>query len=243
MTHVMPWKVAKIVSVHEINPNVRSFILRNMDGSAFDFEAGQFITLDLPIHEKKSKRLRSYSIASPPYQKDTLEVIVSLANPSGGGSAYLFSQIDVDSELQYRGPMGTFVLPKTVEHDIVFVCTGTGITPFLSMVYDMLFAKKKLQYNFTIIFGCRNKADIIYYQQLLSLEKQFPNFSFIPTLSREKWDGHMGYVHEVYRSDSFFIHPNTHFYLCGWRQMVDEARNHLLAMGLHKSCIHFELYG
>ena len=34
-----------------------------------------------------------------------------------------------------------------------------------------------------------------------------------------------------------------HFYLCGWKNMVDEARNRLADMGYDKDHIHLELYG
>ena len=49
-----------------------------------------------------------------------------------------------------------------------------------------------------MIFGTRKKEDIVYYDELLELEKQNPNFTFIPVLSREKWEGKSGYVHDVY---------------------------------------------
>jgi ferredoxin-NADP reductase len=42
----------------------------------FDFEPGQFVTLDLPIHEQKNKRWRSYSIASAPNGTNEFELVI-----------------------------------------------------------------------------------------------------------------------------------------------------------------------
>jgi ferredoxin-NADP reductase len=33
------------------------------------------------------------------------------------------------------------------------------------------------------------------------------------------------------------------FYLCGWKDMIMDARQRIQAMGIDKKSIHFELYG
>ena len=58
------WKEAIIVNIIDETPTTKRFFFEVKDGSIFDFTPGQFITLDLPIHEKRNKRWRSYSIAS-----------------------------------------------------------------------------------------------------------------------------------------------------------------------------------
>jgi CDP-4-dehydro-6-deoxyglucose reductase len=77
-----------------------------------------------------------------------------------------------------------------------------------------------------------------------ALEKQFPEFRFIPVLSREEaatWQGKHGYVHEVYE-EIFSDHRPAYFYLCGWSAMLKEARERLSNMGYGKEHIKFELY-
>ena len=58
----------------------------------FHFEPGQFVTLDLPIHEKPSKRWRSYSIASWPDETAVFELVIVLLE-GGAGTKYLFEEI------------------------------------------------------------------------------------------------------------------------------------------------------
>jgi CDP-4-dehydro-6-deoxyglucose reductase len=103
--------------------------------------------------------------------------------------------------------------------------------------------------NMHLIFGTRAQNDLLYLEEMRRLEKEVQGFLFIPTLSREQWDGCCGYVHAVYENliqekmngDSQL--PPANFYLCGWKSMVDEAKQRILKLGYDKKDIHLELYG
>ena len=69
-----------------------------------------------------------------------------------------------------------------------------------------------------------------------------PGLTYHPTLSREQWKGHMGYVHHVYEQ-LCAGHQPANFMLCGWRAMIDEARDRILKMGYDKKDVHIEIYG
>jgi CDP-4-dehydro-6-deoxyglucose reductase len=71
---------------------------------------------------------------------------------------------------------------------------------------------------------------------------QLEKFHYIPTLSREEWDGRTGYVHPIYEELCASKQPAL-FLLCGWKVMIDEAKQRILAMGYDKKSIHQELYG
>jgi CDP-4-dehydro-6-deoxyglucose reductase len=79
--------------------------------SSFDFIPGQFVTLDLPIHEKSNKRWRSYSIASWPDGSNIFELVIVL-NQRRCRNAVPFPSVKVGSELVFRGPQGVFTLPR-----------------------------------------------------------------------------------------------------------------------------------
>jgi CDP-4-dehydro-6-deoxyglucose reductase len=93
-----------------------------------------------------------------------------------------------------------------------------------------------------LIFGCRTRHDLLYADELRELEKRVPGFTYHPTLSREQWEGHKGYVHNIYEVLCEDRQP-AHFMLCGWRAMIDEAKERITAMGYDKKAIHLELYG
>jgi ferredoxin-NADP reductase len=73
---LLPWQTAVITKIVDVTSNTKRFCFEITDGSIFDFVPGQFVTLDLPIHERASKRLRSYSIASPPAKTNCFELVI-----------------------------------------------------------------------------------------------------------------------------------------------------------------------
>jgi len=96
--------------------------------------------------------------------------------------------------------------------------------------------------NIYLVFGCRTKAGLLYYNEMKNLQNEMGGFHYIPTLSREQWDGHTGYVHAAYELLCIDKKP-AKFFLCGWKGMIDEARTRIAGMGYDKKAIHFEIYG
>lgn len=93
-----------------------------------------------------------------------------------------------------------------------------------------------------MIFGTRKKEDLLYHDEMKAMEQKLPGFHYHPTLSREQWDGHQGYVHPIYE-ELCKEKPDVLFYLCGWKNMIDEAKKRIVEMGYDKKAIHQELYG
>ncbi len=237
---LQPWRIGTVIKIEDHTHNTKRFFIQAPDVESFDFEPGQFVTLDLPIHEKPNKRWRSYSIASWPNGTNVFELLIVLAE-NGLGTTYLFNEIKVGSELTYRGALGVFTMPEALDKDIFLICTGTGIAPFRSMV-NFIKLKERSFKSIHIIFGCRKKEDLLYFDELKELEKTQPGFNYHPTLSREHWDGLYGYVHPVYM-DLCKNRQEAMFYLCGWKNMIDEAKKHIQEMGYDRKAIHQELYG
>lgn len=237
---LQPWQKSIVSKIEQVTSNTRRYWLQVPEVSHFDFKPGQFVTLDLPISEQRNKRWRSYSIASMPDGSNTIELVI--VHLDGGiGTDYIFNEIEEGSEITLRGPQGVFVLPEVIPDNFVLVCTGTGIAPFRSMVQYI--HKHNIPHgNIHLVFGTRTQGDLLYHDELRALEQELQGFHFHPVLSRQDWDGHKGYVHSVYE-DICKEHPNAYFMLCGWKMMVDEAKERLLAMGYDKKDIHLELYG
>jgi CDP-4-dehydro-6-deoxyglucose reductase len=207
----------------------------------FSFKPGQFVTLDLPISEQRNKRWRSYSIASMPDGSNIIELLI-VQLEGGLASSYIFDEIKVGSTLMLRGPQGVFVLPYNLDNELFLICTGTGIAPYRSMVQYI--HHHKIPFNkIYLIFGTRTQADLLYEQEMAMLEQQMPGFKYIPTLSRELWEGHRGYVHPIYEALCKDILQPATFMLCGWRSMIDEARQRIVTMGYDKKAVVVELYG
>ncbi|MBL7766764.1 MAG: oxidoreductase [Chitinophagaceae bacterium] len=236
----LEWQTGKVVSIIDETHNTRRFFIETPSSEPFVFKPGQFVTLDLPIHEKKNKRWRSYSIASAPDTTNMFELVVVLVE-DGAGSGHLFRNVVVGDEMVFRGPAGVFTLPQDLEHDYFMICTGTGIAPFRSMIHHIYNYQIPCK-NIYLIFGTRTQKDLLYHHELKSLTEKVPHLHYIPVLSREQWEGKSGYVHDVYK-ELCAGNTDAHFLLCGWKNMIDDARHHLEAMGYDKKQVHFELYG
>lgn len=242
---LQPWQDAVVTKIVQETQSTKRFWLALSSGNVIDFTPGQFVTLDLPIHEQKNKRWRSYSIASAPNGTNEFElVIVHLVG--GAGTTYLFNEVTVGTIIKIRGPQGVFVLPKPITTDLYFICTGTGVAPFRSMILDM-HQKKTPHQNVHLLFGCRQYTDCLYGHEFKALEAVEPQFYYHPSFSREteiREGANQGYVHATYkRLLEAGASKDAQFYICGWKDMVDEARSTLVELGIPKNQIHFELYG
>ena len=236
-----PWRIGKVIKIEQQTYNTRRFFIQVPEIEKFDFKPGQFVTLDLPIHEKPNRRWRSYSISSWPDGTNVFELCIVLLE-GGAGTTYLFNDVVEGSELTLRGPVGVFTLQE--EHyakNLFLICTGTGVAPFRSMVnYTKL--HNIPHHNIHLIFGCRTQKDLLYYDELMQLQTELPNFNYHPVLSREEWSGKSGYVHAIYQELCAAKEPAS-FFLCGWKAMVDDAKSKILELGYDKKAIHQELYG
>lgn len=247
---VEPWRTGTVICILDETYNTKRFFIKADELESFNFKPGQFVTLDLPIHEKPNKRWRSYSIASWPDGSNIFELLIVLLD-GGAGTTYLFNEVREGSVLTYRGAQGVFTLPEVIDKDLFFICTGTGIAPFRSML-NFIQLHNVLHRNMFLIFGCRTQKDLVYYEEMKMLESKLPGFTYMPTLSREHWDGHTGYVHNLYEEicsknkeaceDLQEVKP-ARFYLCGWKAMIDDAKQKITALGYDRKSIHQELYG
>lgn len=232
---------SEVVNIINESPRVKRFFFKVEAAASFNFIAGQFVILSLPIDDKE-EITRSYSIASAPSKDNIYELCIALKE-DGIATNWIWKHVEIGTKLQSTGPFGKFVLPELIDSDLFMICTGTGVAPFRSMILDIYHNNIPHQ-NIYLIFGNRVKADILYNDEFIQLAATYPEFNYMPVLSREtleSWNGYTGYVHPIYMG---LIGENRKamFYLCGWNTMVKEAKDHLKAAGFSRKEIKFELY-
>lgn len=187
----------------------------------FDFEPGQFISV---FAEKEGKRIsRPYSIASWPENKDHLELCIKVVE--GGFMSNYLHKVPIGTKLGSIGPLGRFVMPEPVEHDTVFVATGTGVAPFVSMLGHLFATGLDAGRTFTVVHGVRYVHDLIYRNLFERWEREHKNFRFLPTVSRPEtpdWKGRVGYVQKILQEE--IEDPRTkQVYICGLHDMVEQV--------------------
>lgn len=228
----------RLVSRRNVSPAVRELTFERADGSPVVFEAGQWMNIVLPLPTGEIRR--AYSVASPP--NGTSQFQLAITHVEGGpGSTYLH-EAPLGTLLKAVGPQGFFTRTKFADAPSLFIATGTGITPFRSMILE-----NKITAPTWLIFGARTEADLIYRDELQKTAENQPNLHVEYTLSRphEAWPGKSGYVQthvrDVWNSLSAIAPP--HAYICGLERMVSAVRALLREeMQVPRQQVHSERY-
>ena len=205
------WYQGKVLQIRQLTTSVRQFFIEvHPNETIFDFLPGQFITLDLPVSDKRLNRWRSYSIANGPDESNILELCI-VRSPEGLGTKYLFEEVKIGTMIKFKGPDGGFVLPDDLSAEIIMVCTGTGVAPFRSMI-NYIKANKLPFKGIHLIFGTRSEENILYREEFETLAREWPGFRYDVALSREPdWNGHKGYVHQLYLDNTINPTPKDNF--------------------------------
>ena len=230
---------ARLLSWKQLAPEVHQLDFEVPGSSEFRFTPGQFISIVEQVEGKE--KTRAYSIASP---RDGNRFSLCLNRvPDGAVSNKLFS-LNPGDEVLIHEPLGYF----TVRHPgrrIVFVCTGTGIAPFRSILQDFM---PRMQTHVNLLFGTRQQSGLLYQNEMLDLESRYSNFRYLPTLSQPQpgWTGRSGRVQKHLDEAIGLRTPgdliDTDVYICGLQEMVDDVRTELKKRGFDRKQIIYEKY-
>jgi ferredoxin-NADP reductase len=103
-----------------------------------------------------------------------------------------------------------------------------------------------------VIFGTRKMENVLFLDEWRELVKLLPDCQVhialsrdeeLPLIKEKNIFFYKGYVHQIYQHQKLFDAKEPIFYLCGWRNMIDEAQKNLLNLGFPSSHIQTELYG
>lgn len=234
---------ARLLDARPLSPNVRELSFERLDGAPMAFEAGQWVSLVLPLAEGELRR--AYSIASSPNGTPRFDLAVTHV-PSGPGSTYLHG-LEPGARLHVIGPQGFFTRPLSHPEPALFVGTGTGVAPLRSMLHAAL--ENGSHSPMCLLFGVRTREDILYREGFETLAGRHPHLRLEVTLSRPDgaWQGRRGHVQlhvrELYESLASRGEGAPHVYVCGLERMVAVVRELLRKqMGLPRELVHSERY-
>ncbi len=206
-----------VTRIENLTPTIKGLWVR-LDGEALDFQAGQYVNLQLP----HGIGARAFSLANPPSTGADIEFNIRIV-PGGAGTHYLHKDVKVGDELALSGPYGRFFVHKSARLPSIFFAGGSGLSSPRSMILDLLDDGSDLP--ITLIYGARNRAELYYHDEFLDLAARHPNFTYAPALSDEPadsaWTGRRQFVHEAAR-DLFANDFRGHkAYLCGPPIMIE----------------------
>ena len=246
---MIPHFPLKLVAKRMLGPGVAHVSFLRADGQALDYIPGQFIQLHITGRDGEPTK-RSYSLATIHDHAmgpgEAVDIAVSFV--PGGTATALFEGMKEGDELQASGPFGRFCLmPGDANRRYLLLGTGTGITPYRSMLPLLEKAIVERGCEVVLLFGARTEAELIYADDFRAMAAKHPGrFRFLPCYSREFNEGagpdaRHGYV----TAHIAEVSPDPQgdiAYLCGNPDMVDAAFEQLRALGFGMPALRREKY-
>jgi len=213
--------------------DTRSLFIRVPDVNEFHFVPGQFISVAIPIDERR--KTRAYSLASSPEDGQPLEICLNLIT-GGVGSHYLFG-LQTGALVSFSGPFGLFTLERAPQHETIFIAEGTAIAPIRAMVRRALSAASHPP--LTLLYIAADQAHLLYRAEFEMLASRHENFTFDQRInSSGRLSALLDEIEERYvRADS---DRERHFYACGVGNDVLRVRDLLRAAGYARRAVQYE---
>jgi len=152
---------------------------------------GQHIWLTTEIDGEEIKR--SYTPTTTNDDLGYFDLVVKIY-PKGKMSQYL-DQLKIGDTLRVSGPKGRFIYEKNKFAKIGMIAGGTGITPMLQVIKEILkFEDDKTQV--TLLFGNITELDIILKEMIDDLVAKNPRFKVYYVLNEppEGWTQGVGFI-------------------------------------------------
>lgn len=213
--------------------------------TAYQFIAGQYVTLKLTLDGKELRR--AYSICSSP-KSDEMRIAVKEVK-NGTFSKFANTKLAVGDLLEVSIPEGKFTFEAKQEHQRSYAAfaAGSGITPVLSIAKSVL--EEEPNSTFVLIYGNKDESETIFHEELKALQlKNLGRFFVHFVYSQANITGELSgridknVVHTVLKtkhSDKTF----SKFYLCGPEAMIQVVTATLKENNVAEKDIKFELFG
>lgn len=238
---------ATIVEREDVSSSVVRLRVRP-DGGIPAFEPGQYLALGIELDGRPLQR--PYSTASARGETDALEFLVRLV-PDGALTPRLWP-LRAGDRLRLGRPKGLFTADSADPRRPVYVATGTGIAPLLSMLESRLreaedgpAARRPI-----VVHGVARAPDLAWRRRLEQLAAR-GRITYIPAISRPADPANAGWAGAAGRVDALLpsllaaagAEPlRTVAFICGNLGMTEAAGAALRAFGLPGDAVRSEAY-
>jgi ferredoxin--NADP+ reductase len=211
---------SKILEIKNLTES--TYVLR-LEKNNFEFKAGQYLVLNVPV-ENKAREYSIYSSEEAPY----IDLLIKEVDK--GEISKELKYLKVGTKVEITGPFGFFVLRDNLKNKInhfTFVATGTGISPF----HSIILSNPDLDYE--IIHGVRYG-----YEAYDSTDYAKERYQLCT--SRDHDGTYFGRVTQYLKEKR--IKKKTIYYICGNSGMVNELTEYLEQNGISPENIRTEVF-
>lgn len=210
--------------------------------------------------------VRAYSMANYPAEGDRIMLTVRIATPPfkpkpqvgfqdvmpGIASSYIFS-LKPGDKVVMSGPYGDFHPNFNSKAEMMWIGGGAGMAPLRAQIMHMTKTLKTSDRVMNFFYGARALNEVMYLDDFLQIEKEFPNFKFHLALDRPDPEADAagvkytpGFVHQVIYDTYLKDHDapeDIEYYMCGPGPMSAAVNKMLDSLGVDPENIHYDNFG
>ena len=221
--------VLTLERIEQVAAGVYDYIFR--PDRTFGFAAGQYLEWTLPLKSSDGRGNRRYfTIASAPAD-ELLRLGVKFVE---NGSAFKrgLAELRPGDKIVASQLAGEFTLPRRVDRKLAFIAGGIGITPFRSMIEQLLEDGERRP--ITILYG-NNRIEEIAYPELLKRARHelgIHTYYSVREAANAPPEVHVGFIDEgmIVRCVPDYLQRT--FYISGPQAMVAATRQTLHGLGV-----------
>lgn len=206
----------------------------------FSFEPGQFLSVVFPSDEKRPpRRAYSFCLSLEASKKGGYELLIKV-QPDGLGSRHM-ARLEKGDTFKAFAPYGDFLYrPPADGRQVVFICTGTGIAPFRSMILSKYYQEHAPE-KALMLYGARTEDEALFQDLFQAHGVEVVNAISKPAAG---WNGFKGRVTDYLRSlPTDWAWHSSDYYICGNGDMIAEVKRILLdGHGVSPKHVHQEAY-
>jgi len=223
--------ILTLVEKIKLAPNVYEFVFN--PNRRLTFSSGQYLEWTLSHDNYDSRGIRRYfTIASAPTD-NKIRLGAKFYAPSSTFKKTIFS-LKQGSTLVASQLSGDFVMPRNPRRKVVFIAGGIGITPFISMIRNLI-DKNKLR-DIVLLYANRTASDTAY-RDILSTAVEHGVRTVYAFSNEPKASGGISTINaDVIRSQIPDFHERI-FYISGPHGMVAGIATTLRTLGIPPSRI------
>ncbi|MFN3526219.1 MAG: 2Fe-2S iron-sulfur cluster-binding protein [Paracoccus sp. (in: a-proteobacteria)] len=245
-----PWSDDELLECVMVVPETRdtaSFIFRAPSGAWFDYQPGQFVTLDLPVDPKKGRAgnvQRTYTISSSPSRPLSISVTVK-AQADSVGTRWMLDHLRPGMRLKAFGPSGIFSFHRHPAQKYLFISAGSGVTPMMSMA---TWAWDQAQdTDIVFVHAARRPSDIIFRERLEQFAARVPGLQLRFTIEEPEpfitWTGYQGRLNSLMLGLMAPDYLDREVFCCGPEPFMQAVRDMLTSLGYDMDRYHQESFG
>ena len=230
-----PTQRATVLSVTDLTPHVRQLVLKPK-ATKISFQPGQWISLKLPVGSKPPLN-RAYSMANPASPTGELTLVFDRV-PGGLGSNHLY-QLNSGAEISLSGPYGNFMLPHTLDRELILIGRYTGLVPLRCILKQMFLSA--IHIPILLIAVAPNEEEVLFHQEWLSMAAQHPLFRYLPLVAQ---NGEGEAVEKTLKMLASLIGEQVKVIplLCGTKAFVRPLRAYFVEQGFERKEVKVETY-